>query len=554
MKISYPSFKLRSVMSMAILVTVFSYAPAQAAPTNSFLPLISGNISVGGTALVSRGPWVGSIESLSYQWRRCTDLVLTTTCIAISGASSNSYVISQTDAGKFLRVSVTALDVSGGTTVLTAPSTLVLSRPLNTSLPRITGTESFGNTLSTSSGTWTTPNAGVYNYKWLRCVSQLESTCSYILSATTNSYSISTSDVGFYIRSEVTVTDITNRLPTSAKSQPTALISSEPRNISLPIIVGDPVSGQMIKYDPGTWVANPTATFTVIWQKCTSASVTSCSVIPNQNIATLNISDSDLNAYFRVQVTGVNNLGGTIKFSPFFGPVVKPIAPTNTKVPTISGIAKEGQFLSIDKGEWTGYPTPVITYSWQRCNESKICSDISGASTSSYALTYEDAGTTVKATVKATNPVGSISQTTNSITGIIGLISPFLVPQVSGIANRGQIIETDPGIWAGTNTTDFLYKWQRCSSTAPISCIDISGAQASKYQITTLDQGKYLRSGVAIRNISQYSYSDLTDRVPLPAVSTKYVKGKPCTVKGKRVTSGTKSLICRNVKGKLVWY
>jgi hypothetical protein len=134
------------------------------------------------------------------------------------------------------------------------------------------------------------------------------------------------------------------------------------------------------------------------------------------------------------------------------------------------------------------------------------------------------------------------------------LISPFLVPQLNGIASRGQIIETDPGIWAGTNTTDFLFKWQRCTTQVPSSCADIPSAQANKYQVTTLDQGKYLRSGVAIRNISQYSYSDLTDRVPLPTVSTKYVKGKACTVKGKRVTSGTKSLICRNVKGKLVWY
>jgi hypothetical protein len=99
-----------------------------------------------------------------------------------------------------------------------------------------------------------------------------------------------------------------------------------------------------------------------------------------------------------------------------------------------------------------------------------------------------------------------------------------------------------------------LFKWQRCSSTALTSCIDIAGAQTNKYQVSSLDQGKYLRSGAAIRNVSQFFYSELTDRVSLPAVSSKYVKGKTCTVQGKRVTSGTKSLICRNVKGKLVWY
>ena len=86
------------------------------------------------------------------------------------------------------------------------------------------------------------------------------------------------------------------------------------------------------------------------------------------------------------------------------------------------------------------------------------------------------------------------------------------------------------------------------------TCSDIAGAVVATHKISTADQGRYLRSGVAIRNLSQFAFSDLTDRVPLPAVSSKFVKGKSCTVKGKRVTSGTKSLICRNVKGKLVWF
>jgi hypothetical protein len=332
------------------------------------------------------------------------------------------------------------------------------------------------------------------------------------------------------------------------------MISSEPRNTSLPYVIGEPVVGQKIQYSPGAWVANPVATFTEIWQKCLSPAVESCANLAIQPGISLTLTDADLNMYFRVQVTGVNNFGGTIKFSSLFGPIVKPTAPVNTKLPAITGLSKEGETITIDNGSWNGFPAPTFTYIWQRCSATNVCSNINSATANTYRITYEDAGNSVKAIVKATNTVSSVSVTTNSISGIIGLISPFLVPQLNGIASRGQIIETDPGIWAGTNTSDFLFKWQRCTTQVPSSCADIPSAQANKYQVTTLDQGKYLRSGVAIRNISQYSYSDLTDRVPLPTVSTKYVKGKACTVKGKRVTSGTKSLICRNVNGKLVWY
>jgi len=545
---------LKVILISALSISTLSISPALAAPTNSVLPVITGSISVGTTATVSRGTWVGTIENYSYQWRRCSDLVTTTTCIAIAGANSTTYVITSADSGKYLRVSVTALDVRGGTTVLTAPTAIVLSPPVNTALPAVSGTASFGSVLTTTSGTWSTPNAGIYTYKWLRCSTQTESSCTYISGATTSSYTVAATEVGNYVRSEVTISDSTNRLPASAKSSPTSIISSEPRNTSLPFIFGDAVVGQKIQFDPGSWVANPAATFTSVWQKCTSSSVTSCANLSVQPGQPITLVDSDLNMYFRVQVTGVNNFGGTIKFSSLFGPIVKPTAPTNTKVPTISGLSKEGEILTVENGTWSGYPAPTLTYTWQRCSAINVCSTINSATASSYRTTFEDAGNSVKAIVKATNSVSSISVTTNSITGIIGLISPFLVPQLSGVASRGQVLESDSGFWTGTNTTDFLFKWQRCSSTVLSTCTDITGAQTNKYQVNTLDQGKYLRSGAAIRNVSQFFYSDLTERISLPAVSTKYVKGKSCSVQGKRVTSGTKSLICRNVKGKLVWY
>jgi hypothetical protein len=347
---------------------------------------------------------------------------------------------------------------------------------------------------------------------------------------------------------------VTNRLPASARSAPTSTISSEPRNTSSPFISGSPVVGQKIQYEPGGWVANPAATFTTVWQKCISVAVESCTNLSVQPGQSFTLADSDLNVYFRVQVTGVNNFGGTIKFSPLFGPIVKPTAPANTKVPSITGLSKEGEIITVDNGTWSGFPAPTFSYIWQRCNAAGICSLISNAIGSTYKLTYEDAGNSIKASVKATNTVGSVSVVTNSISGIIGSMSPFLIPQVSGNPARGQTLESDSGFWTGTSTTDFVFKWQRCSSTLPTSCVDITGAQTNKYLVSALDQGKYLRSGAAIRNLSQYFFSDLSDRVPIPTVSTKFVKGKSCTVKGKRVTSGTKSLICRNVKGKLVWY
>ena len=547
--------KRRVSVSVALSLFIIANSPvAQAAPTNTVLPAITGIVAVGNTVQVGNGTWGGAVESYSYQWRRCADAVATNTCVAISGATATSYVIVQADSTKYLRVSVTALDVTGGTTVLTAPTAVVIGRPINTGLPQLSGSLVFASSLTTTSGTWSTPNAGVYTYKWLRCSSTVEATCTYISGASSSTYAISATDVSLYLRSEATVMDATNRVSSSARSSAAGPVTSEPRNISLPVIVGEPVTGQVIRFDSGTWVANPAATFSALWQKCASAAPESCASIAGQTAPTLTLTDADLNLYFRVQITAINTFSGTLKFSPVFGPIVKPMAPTTKTAPVLSGIAKEGETLSVTNGTWNGFPVPTYSYTWQRCDSANACTAIAGATSATYKLTFQDAGFAIKASVRATNSVGNATATSNAISGVLGVLTPFLAPQVSGVAIVGQTLESDPGIWTGSNSTDYLHKWQRCTSTMTSTCSDIAGAVVATHKISTADQGRYLRSGVAIRNLSQFAFSDLTDRVPLPAVSSKFVKGKSCTVKGKRVTSGTKSLICRNVKGKLVWF
>ena len=98
---------LKVILISTLSISTLSISPASAAPTNSVLPLITGSISVGTTATVSKGTWVGTIENYSYQWRRCSDLVTTTTCIAIAGANAATYVITSTDAGKASRAILT---------------------------------------------------------------------------------------------------------------------------------------------------------------------------------------------------------------------------------------------------------------------------------------------------------------------------------------------------------------------------------------------------------------------------------------------------------------
>jgi hypothetical protein len=91
-------------------------------------------------------------------------------------------------------------------------------------------------------------------------------------------------------------------------------------------------------------------------------------------------------------------------------------APTNTAQPTISGTTQQGQKLTADPGTWTGSPT--YSYEWQDCT-SAGCTNISGATGSTYTLQASDVGKTVDVIVTGMNAGGTASATsaeTNTVT------------------------------------------------------------------------------------------------------------------------------------------
>ncbi len=87
-----------------------------------------------------------------------------------------------------------------------------------------------------------------------------------------------------------------------------------------------------------------------------------------------------------------------------------PAVPSDTSPPTISGTAQQGDALTAGNGSWSNSPTSY-TYQWQDCTSASSCSNISGATSSTYTLQSTDVGKTVDVVVTATNAGGSGSAT-----------------------------------------------------------------------------------------------------------------------------------------------
>ena len=104
--------------------------------------------------------------------------------------------------------------------------------------------------------------------------------------------------------------------------------------------------------------------------------------------------------------------GVTAKFaSAIAGHIGTELAPITVTPPTITGTAQQGQTLTATPGTWTA-PDAIFGYQWQRCDAAGAnCVAVPGATTSTYAVTAADAGTTLNVVATATNRFGSAPAT-----------------------------------------------------------------------------------------------------------------------------------------------
>jgi hypothetical protein len=203
-------------------VSAASAAVAQAPAVRS-TPAISGSAKYGSLLSASTGTWIATpTASYGYKWFRCTSsgaasATLPAGCTEISlNSTGSSYTPVAADVTRFLRLRVTATN-SAGSAVSFSKSTSAVSgvAPISTGAPTIGGSATVASTLTvTSNGTWDgapTPS-GTYAYTWYACTrsgsaSASPSGCSVIRSATSSSLTLTSAQIGKFIRVRVTATN-----------------------------------------------------------------------------------------------------------------------------------------------------------------------------------------------------------------------------------------------------------------------------------------------------------------------------------------------------------
>ena len=477
-------FTLRSsvtVLNTNGSTTSFSSATGTTAPIyNIAAPVVRGLLVVGQVLDASDGVWSSPYTiNLSYTWRKDT--------VAIPGAISPSYTLTETDIGSSISVTVTATTLLGSLAV-TSGQRGTVTIVGNTVLPVITGSLRVGGTLAVSTGTWIgTPASNTY--QWQSSVNATD--WDSISGATNATFVVQAIQAGLYLRAQVFGNKTSSAsvvYKITAATLSTALVPAlNIQNSAVPVVSGAWTEGTTITTTSGSWSA--TGTFTYQWQS--SSDNSTWADISAATSTSFVLTSSQASKYVRVQVINTSTSGSGIAYS---APRSKVGAPFNTVLPTISGTVKIGSTQTAANGTWTNTPTSYA-YQWQKSADGISWISLAGETASTYVPTFDIANSQIRVNVSGVNAVDTATVSSSVVSGFVPP-QATAIPAITGTKTVGQTLTTDAGTWPST-VSGYVYQWQKSSDNG-VTWANISGATATTYVLVAADAGYQIRSQVSL--------------------------------------------------------
>jgi hypothetical protein len=197
--------------------------------------------------------------------------------------------------------------------------------------------------------------------------------------------------------------------------------------------------------------------------------------------------------------------------------------PTNNTPPKIFGVAKIGQVLSGDRGDWTNVNS--YAYSWLRCSGGGgNCTAIGGANGTQYQLGGSDDGHRIRFQVVAKNSEGSTTATSAATAVVVAAGKPTntAAPVISGTPQEGSTLSGSNGTWTNS-PSKYAYAWLRCDTKGG-SCATINGANKNTYALTSGDVNTTIRFRVTATNSAG---SDVAQSGPTAVIGKNRGSGCP---------------------------
>lgn len=220
-------------------------------------------VNIGG---LTDNPTYGLTAQIGVELSFTTDPVQTVTAQrwfvgGVQKVTTATYTPVAADDGLPLYVEV---DSDAPETVRSATYTVRYAPPVNTVAPLVTGDNGLGDTLTTTTGTWTSPDNS-FTYEWLRNGTP-------IAGATASSYTITLADSGAALRSRVTNTNSGGAVAVQSSNTITVQTFAAPAITTPAVITPSAIVDDetLTITSPGVWSGNPSPTVTWVWRKGTT--------------------------------------------------------------------------------------------------------------------------------------------------------------------------------------------------------------------------------------------------------------------------------------------
>lgn len=391
--------------------------------TSTPTPVINGTPRSGQTLTVAPGNWAPMGVNLKTQWKRAG--------YVISGATTGTYVVLATDAGKAITVTVTGSKSGYATTARTSAAATIEKSLTATPAPTISGARRVGQILTATAGAWA-PMVVTFSYAWKR-------NGTAISGATNSAYKLVAADAGTKITVVVTgrKTGYTAASRASDGTWIEKLLTASP----VPVISGTSRVGKTLTAKPGTWSPS-TVTLAYRWKRDGAG-------ILGATAPTYTLVKADAGRLITVTVVGSKSGYTTTSRTSAALRIEKLL--TTAPIPTVSGSAATGKRLTANAGTWG--PSPVtLTYQWQRDGMA-----ISGATSSTYVSFGSDIGKRISVVVRGSKAGYTSASRASASTAAIVL--SIAIPG-DGVYRVGSGLA--PGTYVTKGATDFCY-WARLS-------------------------------------------------------------------------------------------
>ena len=406
-------------------------------------PAISGTAQVGET-LTANTAGVADADGLSnvqyeYQWLADD--------VDISGATSSTYTLTDSEEGKAVKIEVSFTDDAGNEETLTSAATGAVAAEPQTNSPAtgaltISGTAQVGETL-TANTSGIADADGLsnvqYEYQWLADDSDISG-------ATNAAYTLADADEGKAIKVEVTFTDDAG-YDESLTSEATDAVAATPTPgntpaTGAPTISGTARVGEVLEVDTSgiadeDGLAN--VSFTYQW-------LADDSDISGATSLTYTLADTDEGKAIAVEVSFTDDAGNEETLTSAATDAVAaeptPNSPA-TGEPTINGTAQVEETLTADTSgiaDADGLGNVQYEYQWLADD-----AEIAGATSLTYTLAGTDEGKAIKVEVSFTDDADNDESLTSAATDAVAAEPSEPPDKPTGLdatASHGQVVLT----------------------------------------------------------------------------------------------------------------